>query len=74
MNELNELNLNPPVVTVPVAVSVTTAAELLGISERGMKDLVHQAGFPSFKLGGRVLVSYEGLREWVAARITETAI
>ena len=31
-------------------------------------NINNREGFPSFKLGGRTLVSVEGLREWVKAQ------
>ena len=49
----------------PLAVSAPEAARLLGISKPKVYELMGQEGFPSFKLGGRTLVSVDGLREWV---------
>lgn len=48
--------------------SVSEVAEVLGISRPKVYDLLHRDDFPSFKVGGRVLVSVEGLRKWVAAQ------
>lgn len=45
--------------------SVPETAQALGISVRGCYDLVHRADFPSVKIGGRIVVSREGLAEWV---------
>lgn len=52
--------------------SVAEAAEVLGISRPKVYDLLHRDDFPSFKIGGRVLVSVEGLRHWVAAQVGGT--
>ena len=49
----------------PLAVSAPEVARLLGISKPKVYELMGQEGFPSFKLGGRTLVSVDGLREWV---------
>ena len=49
----------------PLAVSAPEADRLLGISKPKVYELMGQEGFPSFKLGGRTLVSVDGLREWV---------
>lgn len=49
----------------PMAVSAQEAARLLGVSKPKVYELMGQAGFPSFKLGGRTLVSVDGLREWI---------
>ena len=51
--------------TEPLALSVTEAAKLLGISRPTLYTLIHREDFPAFKLGGRTLISAEGLREWV---------
>lgn len=48
--------------------SVSEVAEVLGISRPKVYDLLHRDDFPSFKIGGRVLVSVEGLRRWVEAQ------
>ncbi len=52
----------------PLAVGTTEAARLLGVSRPTIYQYIHQNDFPAFKLGGRTLVSVEGLREWVAAQ------
>ncbi len=54
--------------TEPLALSVTEAAKLLGISRPTLYNLLHREDFPAFKLGGRTLISTEGLREWVRAQ------
>lgn len=52
--------------------SVAEAAEALGISRPTLYALLHREDFPSFRVGGRVLVSVEGLRLWVAAQTGAT--
>ena len=49
----------------PLAVSPAKAAELLGVSRPKVYELMGRDDFPSFKLGGRSLISVAGLREWV---------
>ena len=49
----------------PLAVSAAEAARLLGVSRPTVYQYLKREDFPSFKLGGRTLVSVEGLREWV---------
>ena len=49
----------------PLAISALEAARLLGVSKPKVYELMGRAGFPSFKVGGRTLVSVAGLREWV---------
>ena len=48
--------------------SVKEAAAVLGISPAKMYELVRSAGFPSLKLGKRLLVSRRGLENWIAER------
>lgn len=51
--------------TEKLTLSVTEAAEALGISRRSMYELLHREGFPTLKVGGRRLISKELLAEWV---------
>lgn len=51
-----------------IALSITEAAEQLGISRPTMYQLTRQAGFPVFKVGSRTLISRSGLEEWVRAQ------
>ena len=48
-----------------IALSITEAAEQLGISRPTMYKLTRQAGFPVFKVGARTLISRAGLEAWV---------
>lgn len=52
-----------------MAYSVDETAAIMGLSRPVICDLVHSDGFPSFKIGRRTLVSADGLREWIAARV-----
>lgn len=49
----------------PLAVSAPEAARLLGVSKPTIYKYMNREDFPSFKLGGRTLISVEGLRAWV---------
>lgn len=68
MNEVQIKDKTAYIAVEPIAVGVPTAAKLLGISDHSLYDIINSEGFPSFKIGGRVLVSVEGLRKWVEAR------
>ena len=48
-----------------MALSIAEAAQLLSVSRPLVYELTGRADFPSFKVGSKVLVSTEGLREWV---------
>jgi len=45
--------------------SVAEAAEVVGISERYMYNLVKTKGFPTIQIGKRLLVSRPGLERWL---------
>lgn len=51
-----------------LAMSVSETAAALGVSRPTVYTLLHKRDFPSFRVGGRTLVSVDGLRAWVAAQ------
>ena len=53
----------------PFAVSAPEAARLLGVSKPTVYRMMNQPNFPAFKVGGRTLVSVDGLREWVRKQV-----
>ena len=55
----------------PLAVGATEAARLLGISRSTLYQLLNRADFPSFRVGGRVLISVAGLQEWIDRQTKE---
>ena len=54
--------------TPKLALSRREAAALLGVSLPVVDQLVHQRSFPSFRVGSRVLISRDGLADWVRAQ------
>lgn len=52
----------------PIAVSLAQAAKMLGVSKPTVYQYANLPDFPAFRIGGRVLVSADGLRAWVNAR------
>lgn len=50
----------------PLTVSLTTAARLLGVSDRHIRS--HLAEIPHVRLGGRLLFRVESLRQFLAER------
>ena len=48
-----------------MALSVTEAAKLLGVSPKLVYNLCHAEGFPAFRVGSRTVVSRAGLERWV---------
>ena len=45
--------------------SVPEAAKILGVSASIMYEVVKIDGFPTIKIGGRLLVSAKGLERWI---------
>ncbi|MEM9347621.1 MAG: helix-turn-helix domain-containing protein [Planctomycetota bacterium] len=50
-----------------LALTPAEAATAIGISRRTLHDLIHDpdAGFPSIKVGRRLMIPVDGLREWL---------
>ena len=51
--------------------NVVQVAAVLGISRAGAYELVHSEGFPTLKIGGRIVVPKDRLREWIDANTTQ---
>lgn len=49
----------------PLMLSVPEVAAVLGISRAGAYELVRSDGFPSLKIGSRIVVPKEKFIEWV---------
>lgn len=45
--------------------SVAEAAQVLGVSESKVYQLVRMKGFPTVKLGKRIKISVQGLDRWI---------
>ena len=57
----------------PLTVSVTEAAKLLGVSRPTMYTIIRREDFPSFRVGGRRLISRAGLERWIAEQMGEVS-
>lgn len=51
--------------------NVVQVAAVLGISRAGAYELVHSEGFPALKIGSRIVVPKDKLREWIDANTTQ---
>ena len=49
----------------PLMLSVPEMATALGISRAGAYELVRTEGFPALKIGSRIVIPKDELREWV---------
>lgn len=54
-----------------LTLSVSELADYLGIGRTLAYQLSRSEGFPILKIGKRVLVSVEGLKEWVNKNLTK---
>ncbi len=69
-------NLIPPPEVQPpqddrIAYSAKEAAEALGVGRSTMYEYINMEGFPAYKLGGKIYIDVQGLREWSARNAAE---
>ena len=57
----------------PLMLSVTDMAEVLGISRAGAYELVRTEGFPSVKIGTRILIPKDELIAWIKRQTSPDA-
>ncbi len=50
-------------------IDLREAAEYLGIGMTKMREIARLPEFPSFPVGRKILVSFEGLKEWQKKQI-----
>lgn len=55
----------------PLMLNVVQVAAVLGISRAGAYELVHSDGFPALKIGNRIVVPKDKLREWIDANTAQ---
>ena len=55
----------------PLMLNVVQVAAVLGISRAGAYELVHSEGFPALKIGSRIVVPKDNLREWIDANTAQ---
>lgn len=53
--------------------SAPDVAEYLGISRTGAYNLMQAAGFPSFRIGGRIMVTRVAFEEWLERQQAATS-
>ena len=53
----------------PLMLSVPEVAAVLGISRAGAYELVRSNGFPTLKIGNRIVVPKEKFIEWIDNQI-----
>ena len=51
----------------PLFLDAKTLSAVLGISVSGVYELMHEAGFPSIRIGSRIVVPSKDFLEWIDA-------
>ena len=49
----------------PMVLTVTELQKVLCLSRKTVYDLVNQPGFPSFRVGSRILINRAALQRWL---------
>ncbi len=52
----------------PLFLNARTVAQVLGISQAGAYELLHQESFPVLKIGSRLLVPKEKFLSWIESQ------
>ena len=55
----------------PLLLNVKQLADLLGVSDSSVYELIQEDGFPSLRIGKRIVIPKEELREWISTRTKE---
>ena len=55
----------------PMFLNVATVDKLFGISQSSGYELMHEKEFPSIKIGSRILVPRDKLKEWVENKMMQ---
>ena len=50
----------------PLFLNAETVAKVLGVSPSSGYELMHEAGFPSLKIGNRIVIPKEQFIRWVS--------
>ena len=58
----------------PLFLNAGTVAQVLGISQAGAYELLHQDGFPVLKIGSRLVVPKEKFLSWIESQTGGTRL
>lgn len=50
----------------PLLLNTTQLADLLGVSHSSVYELIREPGFPSLRIGKRIVIPKEELRQWIS--------
>ena len=51
----------------PLLLNVKQLADLLGVSDSSVYELIQEDGFPSLRIGKRIVIPKEELRNWISS-------
>ena len=51
----------------PLLLNVKQLADLLGVSDSSVYELIQEDDFPSLRIGKRIVIQKEELRKWISA-------
>lgn len=55
----------------PIMLSVNDVKDILGVSRAHIYNIFHSEGFPTVKIGNRLIVSKESLKRWLEEKEQE---
>ena len=55
----------------PLLLNVKQLADLLGVSDSSVYELIQEDDFPSLRIGKRIVIPKEELREWISTHTKE---
>ena len=55
----------------PLFLNAETVAKVLGVSPSSGYELMHEKDFPALKIGSRIVVPKDKLREWIDANTAQ---
>ena len=50
----------------PLLLNTTQLADLLGVSHSSVYELIQEPGFPSLRIGKRIVIPKEELHQWIS--------
>ena len=50
----------------PLLLNVKQLADLLGVSDSSVYELIQEDDFPSLRIGKRIVIPKEALRQWIS--------
>ena len=53
----------------PLFLSAQNVADVLGVSISSAYELMHEDGFPSLRIGNRLVIPKENFRQWVEGKV-----